>query len=425
MLKLQLYMVHGMPDFPLSSRRLNVDHVSKLEQLMPQTSFEEIATDFLLANPEESAYFLDSNHLRVRVGLFRDQFMPEDKNAFPAYAVKANSNEHVLRILNEEGINHFDCATPTEIRMMNGINQKSINFYNNPLKRNCDIVDAAHMGVKHFTVQTHDEIQKVFMSTYGLIKPEDLEIAVRLQTLNNAAAINLSTKFGASVPEVTSMFEHIRSLGMVPGISVHTGSQNSDPKTFHTAIEKMMDVIKREGRVNTLNVGGGIPVNYCGDREYDIGYYIQVINESLRGIIGEIFDNDSYKLIIEPGRSMVADSIKLVVPVLSREKRGYMDSIYIHDGIFGSFNPADTPNVEAAFKVLRQEGNQIIEVPMDDLQKFEVFGCSCDSADKLPNKMLPKDVKAGDFILHETAGAYTSACRSDFNGYSEHSWVIY
>lgn len=418
-------MVHEIPGPSLPLGQINKAHIIKPNVAISQTSFEEVVAEFLLANPEESAYFLDSTHLREKARIFLNEFMPEDSRAVTAYAMKANPNEQVLKILTEEGINYFDCASPTEIRTMRGINPDAINLYNNPLKRKQDIVVAAHMGVKHFTVQTHREIQKVFKETYGIIKRGDLEITIRLQTLNDAAAINLSTKFGAKIYDVLGMFDHLKFLGIVPGISIHTGSQNSDPQTFHTGIEKMMDIIKKKGKINTLNIGGGIPVNYLGDRKYDIADYLQIINGALRGVIGDVFDNDNYKLIIEPGRSMIGDSIKLIAPIISREKRGDMDSIYIHDGIFGSFNPADTPNVEAAFKVLRQEGNEIIELPMENLQKFEVFGCSCDSADKLPNKMLPKDVQEGDWILHETAGAYTSACRSDFNGYAEHGWIIY
>lgn len=420
-------MVHGISGSSLPLQRIDKDKapVIKPQTTIPQTFFEEVVAEFLLANPEESAYFLDSAHLREKARIFLNEFMPEDSRAVTAYAMKANPNEQVLKILTEEGVNYFDCASPSEIRTMRKVNSDAINLYNNPLKRKQDIVAAAHMGVKHFTVQTHREIQKVFKETHGIIKREDLEIAIRLQTLNDAAAINLSTKFGATIPDVLGMFEHLKFLGIVPGISIHTGSQNSDPQTFYTGIEKMMDIIKKKGKINTLNIGGGIPVNYLGDRKYDISDYLRIINGALRGIVGEVFDNDNYKLIIEPGRSMIGDSIKLVAPIISREKRGYMDSIYIHDGIFGSFNPADTPNVEAAFKVLRQEGDKIIELPMENLQKFEVFGCSCDSADKLPNKMLPQDVQEGDWILHDTAGAYTSACRSDFNGYAEHGWVIY
>jgi ornithine decarboxylase len=420
-------MVYEIPGLSLPLWRIDENKVPviKPQITIPQGSFEEVVTEFLLANPEESAYFLDSTHLRGKARIFLNEFMPEDSHAVTAYAMKANPNKQVLEILTKEGIDYFDCASPSEIRTMKGINSDAINLYNNPLKRKQDIVAAAHMGVKHFTVQTHREIQKVFQATYGIIKREDLEIAVRLQTLNDAAAINLSTKFGAPFFNVLEMFEHLKSLGVIPGISIHTGSQNSDPKTFHTGIEKIMDIIKKKGKINTLNIGGGIPVDYLGDRKYNIIDYLQVINGALRGVVGDIFDNDDYKLIIEPGRSMIGDSIKLVAPILSREKRGHMDSIYIHDGIFGSFNLADTPNVEAAFKILRQEGDRIIELPIENLKKFEVFGCSCDSADKLPNKMLPQDVREGDWILHETAGAYTSACRSNFNGYAEHGWIIY
>jgi len=418
-------MVSRSSEMSLLNNLVNAREGVKCKPLSSLSSFEDIAAEFLLTYPEESAYFLDSTHLREKVGVFLSQFMPEDSNAVTAYAIKANPNEQVLRILTDEGIKYFDCASPSEIKTISSIDNNAIGLYNNPLKRRQDIVLAANMGVKHFTVQTHSEIQKVFQETHGIIDPKDLEIAVRLQTLNDAAAINLSTKFGATTHDVLGMFKHIRTLGIVPGISIHTGSQNSDPQTFHDGVEKIMNIVKKEGKINTLNIGGGIPVNYLGGKSYNITDYLNIINKSLREVVNEIFDNDNYKLIIEPGRSMIGDSVKLVIPILSREKRGQMDSIYINDGIFGSFNPADTPNVEATFKVLRKDGDKIIELPMQNARKFEVFGCSCDSADKLPNKMLPVDVREGDWILHETAGAYTSACRSDFNGYAEHSWVIY
>ena len=384
--------------------------------------FDEIdfATELF---PEDSFYLLNEGALRERYRTIDSNFLPGNQNSYVAYAVKANSRRRILEVLSSEGMTHFDCASPNEISLVKSVDKKNYPMYNHPIKRKTDIREAYRMGVTHFTVQTKREIEKIL----ELLRPapSNLEIAVRMMTLNSKAACNLSTKFGATQQATKEMLKFLKKHNIRAGISVHTGSQNSDPETMREGVEKMADVLKSIGKIRSLNVGGGLPVNYLGDKEFDIKVFLEVVSQAVSEILEDVFEDDDHQIIIEPGRAIIGDNIQLVSPVIAVEGRGTSPCIYINDGIFSSFCPADPPNYKADFKLLRKDQGQIYEVRDDEFEEFIVFGRTCDSADTLGKRRLPKSVREGDWILHSTAGAYTDSCSSSFNNFNPHKWVSF
>lgn len=374
-------------------------------------------------SPENSFYFLNEGAIRERYRVIDSNFLPGNPNSHVAYAVKANSRRRVLEVLSSEGMTHFDCASPSEISLVKLVNEKSSPLYNHPIKRKIDIVSALQMGVNHFTVQTKREIEKI-LELFS-VTPSGLEIAVRMATLNDKAACNLSTKFGATQEATKEMLQFLKKNQIRAGISIHTGSQNSDPATMRAGIEKMTDIIKSVGRIRSLNIGGGLPVNYLGNREFDIKVFLKVVSDAVLEVLEDIFEDEDHQIIIEPGRAIIGDNVQLVSPVIAVEERDTTPCIYINDGIFSSFCPADPPNFEADLKVLRKNQGLIQEIVDDDFQEFIVFGRTCDSADTLGKRLLPKSIREGDWILHTTAGAYADSCSSSFNNFQPHTWISF
>ena len=401
----------------LNFTKPNNNYISNSDNLLG--AIEEMLLEF----PEDSFYFLNEGDLRDRIRLIDQHFLPNNPNKKVAYAIKANSRRRILEILYKEGMTHFDCASPKEIALIKDLDPDTIPLYNHPIKRKIDIREAANMGALHFTAQTKREINKI-INEFDVL-PSNLEVVARMQTLNNKAACNLSTKFGAPPEEVKQMLQYLDRENINKGISVHTGSQNSDPATMETGVEKMVQVIRETGKVKVLNVGGGLPANYLGNSEYDVRVYLNAVSEAILAVLGDIFDSDDYKVIIEPGRGIVGDVVQLTSPVIATEERNGAPCIYINDGVFSSFCPADPPNFNADLKVLRKEGSNIIEVEPAKGKDFVVFGRTCDSADTLGMRRLPSDTQEGDWILHTSAGAYAESCSSDFNNFQPHTWVSF
>lgn len=370
--------------------------------------------------PEEALIFLNDRSLRKRIRMLRRHFLSPEENAVIAYAVKANPQRKILETLHEEGISAFDCASVAEIAKVQEVSPRATIFFNHPIKKNRDIRTAATvMGVRHFTVQSIREVLKI-IENLDPISPSNVEIAVRLDTPNPHAGINLSEKFGAPAEEVPKIIEEIRYLGAQPGISIHTGSQNTDPQVFAAGIKSMLDIARAAGGVKAINVGGGLPANiHEGDR-YDLQHFLNTISTSIRSSIAGALSSQS-KIIIEPGRAMVAESMDLLIPVLSVEMRNGEPVIYIDDGVFTSFSDLVVHDWKYPFKAWRKDNKPLAE----RTRSFRVFGRTCDSGDCLGEIELPEDLREDDYLHVPAAGAYTDCQASQFNGFAPPRYLSY
>jgi len=382
--------------------------------------FRTVALEVLEKFPEETFCFLNAGKLRETAGILRDYFLPGNQARAIAYAIKANPKKRILEILSEEGIRHFDCASSGEIDAVKEINPKAEIFFNHPIKTSADIFHAAGSGVHHFTVQAHQEIVKIMNNAFPNMSPDPVEIAVRLRTPNEKAKIDLSTKYGVSHGAASSMIYAIRKMiGAVPGISIHTGSQNEDPRIFVEAIRYMADVARESGGVKTMNVGGGIPVNYAENDNFQLKQYVEMISAALESNSPGALLEDP-KLIIELGRAVVGECIDLVIPVLAAEERE-KKTIYINDGVFTSFSDYAIHGWQYNFKTIGEKGRTLSanKIP------YVVFGRTCDSGDTLGEVLLPEDLTDRDFLWLQNAGAYMDSQSTRFNGFDPPKYVSY
>jgi ornithine decarboxylase len=387
----------------------------------PGRNFGPVAQEILVAHPEDSFCFLNIGKLRERIGVLRDHFLPDNPHRAIAYAVKANPKRRILEILTDEGVNHFDCVSQKEIDSVKRVNPGAEVLFNHPIKTAKDIRYASsRYGVGHYTAQSHREIEKILDNASPALHDRQVEIAVRLKTPNERARINLSPKFGATDAEVGKMIREIRRhFNCVPGISVHTGSQNGDPETFTDAIRKMADIARREGGVKTMNVGGGIPVNYFPGDHFDIKEYLQTITRAVESDTSGAFLDDP-KIIIELGRAIIAEAVDLVIPVLAVENRE-KPCVYFKDGVFSSFTDYAVHGWIFNFQPLRTLGDGFSARIVPD----ELYGQTCDSGDTLGEVYLPDDIREGDYIWVANAGAYLDCLHSKFSGHEAAQYVTY
>lgn len=370
--------------------------------------------------PEETLLFLNEKHLRERARFLKSQFIEKENGGQMAYAVKANSHQRILRLLSEEGIDAFDCASPDEITAVLSVNPEAQILYNHPIKKEKDIRWAVDMGVRHFTAQTITEVRKILRNSRQ-VKTHSLEIAARLDTPPNPhAGIDLSEKFGASEGKVRQMIREVKSSGAKSGISIHTGSQNSDPEIFCRGIQKMMQVAYEESGVHSINIGGGLPANILKTDRFKLEEFMTVITATIRSSIDGVLKKNQ-KIFMEPGRAMVAESIDLLIPILSVEERNGEKVLYMDDGVFTSFSDAIIHGWKYEFRTWKKGGEKHSRKKIP----FRVFGRTCDSGDNLGYIDLPEDIQTGDYLHIPTAGAYTDSQATKFNGFHPPEYVSY
>lgn len=343
-----------------------------------------------------------------------EQQLDELMDGFPYakvyYAIKANPMPELLRILRDKGCN-FDVASRYELDkvMAEGVSGDRIS-YGNTIKKAADIRYFYEKGVRLFATDSEADLRNIAQAAPGS------KIFVRILTEGSSTADwPLSRKFGCQSDMAMDLCIMARELGLVPyGISFHVGSQQRDIGAWDSAIAKVNYIFERlkvedDIELKMINMGGGFPANYIS-RTNDLKTYADEITRFLK----EDFGEDLPEVILEPGRSLVANAGMLVTEVvlISRKDRtGLHRWIYQDAGKFGG---------------LIETMDESIKYPLYVEKKGEAESCvlagpTCDSADILYENykyQLPLNLAMGDRIYWFSTGAYTTTYSAvEFNGF--------
>ena len=317
----------------------------------------------------------------------------------PHYAVKANPDRRVLKVLAQEGVG-FEIASTAELDLLLSLGVSAAEvFFSNPVKSREAIAYAAGKGVEWFVIDSLDELRKVHE-----VKP-DAKQYLRIAAPNIGSDWPLSGKFGAGASETREIISTAAKLGAdLAGVTFHVGSQCRNPENWRVAIEKarsLFDLMLKTGlKPRLLNIGGGYPVRHVKPIP-SIEIIGEVVNEALKAFPAEV------RVVAEPGRYLVSDAAYFVCRVIGTTTRGGKRWMHWDAGLFGGLTEA-----EEGLKLHFRTDRSGPDVP------WHVAGPTCDSVDViLRDELLPSDLQEGDFIYIRNAGAYTTAYASEFNGF--------
>lgn len=358
--------------------------------------------------PARPLYIYDLERMRYQAKRFCSAFAGK-----PLYAVKTNTDENAIRALISGGIKAFDVASLDEIRRVKAVMPNAELHFMHPIKTPEDIRAAYfEYGVRHFVLDHEDELFKIIRETE---LAQDLSLTVRISLpKNDDALIDFSAKFGAAFDDALMLLEKCRPVSKTLGLSFHVGTQTVTPAKYDLAIGYCARLIDASGvQVDSLNIGGGFPVAYTGDDGLDtIETYMDHINAALaKNGLSEL------KLLAEPGRVLVAESVKLVARVELRKG----DVLYINDGVYGGlFDAARWVGTEFPVSAVS------CDRPFDGSKAgFRLAGPTCDGLDMMDGPFeLPADIGMGDWIIFENTGAYSQVLRSDFNGFGAYDVAV-
>lgn len=320
------------------------------------------------------------------------------------YAVKANPSPDLLRTLWEAGITHYDVASIVEVRLVATTLPEAKLCFMHPVKAEEAIEEAyfSH-GVRTFSLDTVDELDKIMRATRGAT---DLELCVRIRVSSDYSELSLASKFGAELGETKELLMATRQAADALGICFHVGSQAMSPHAYTQAIERVRAaIVEAAVTVDIIDVGGGFPSVYPGMEPPALELYFDAIHRGFESLPVSY----SSELWCEPGRALSAEYSSLVVRV--ERRRG--DELYINDGAYGALFDAAHIGWRFPVALLREDESRT------DLKAFSFYGPTCDDMDRMAGPfMLPNDIKVGDYIEIGMLGAYGSAMRTDFNGFS-------
>jgi ornithine decarboxylase len=385
--------------------RSSIARKSALPKQQPQEQLfdthPEVSLDFEIvrqaARQKYTRPFLivDTAIVREKVRRFRAA-MPRVR---PHYAVKANPDRRVLKVLTQEGAG-FEIASTAELDLLLGLGVPAAEvFYSNPVKARESVAYAAAKGVEWFVVDSADELRRVHE-----VKP-DARLYLRIATPNIGSDWPLSGKFGAGAADAREIVALAARLGAdLAGVTFHVGSQCRNPENWRVALEKaraLFDAMSKAGlKPRLLNIGGGYPVRHVKPIP-SIETIGAVVNEGLKAFPEEV------QVVAEPGRYLVSDAGYFVCRVLGTATRGGKRWMHWDAGLFGGVIESSE-----GLKYRIRTDRAGPDVP------WTVAGPTCDSVDiVMRDEPLPSDLQEGDFVYIKNAGAYTTAYASQFNGF--------
>lgn len=334
--------------------------------------------------------------------------------AFPGdvlYAVKCNPEPRVLRALAAGGVEHFDCASLAEVRLVRTLLPGAKMHFMHPVKARPAIAEAfARWDVTDFAFDHADELTKIIQETVrvGLVgDPPALGLFVRLALPKGGAVYDLSGKFGAPPEQAIRLLRAARPHASRLGITFHVGSQCLDPAAYSRALILAGEVVAAaEVPVEIVDVGGGFPVAYPDMTPPPLAAFIAEIRRSAAAALPS-----GSQLWAEPGRALVAGGGSVVAQVQLR--RG--DALYINDGVYGNLSDAGVLGFRFPARRIRLGEAEACATELTD---FRLFGPTCDSVDRMNGPFrLPADMREGDWIELGQLGAYGACLSSRFNGF--------
>ncbi|HEU5486150.1 MAG TPA: type III PLP-dependent enzyme, partial [Microlunatus sp.] len=318
------------------------------------------------------------------------------------FATKCNPDRALLQHLHRLGCG-FEVASTPELDLLTDIGVRPADLiFSNPVKPWWHIREAYAAGVRRFAADSDDELTKLAEHAPGT------RVLIRVAVAPAASDVPSEGKFGVDADEAVRLVLAAADAGLRPwGLAFHVGSQMTDPNAWIDPIVSSAVIMERllaaGVRLSALDIGGGFPADY-GQPVPPIEAYGDTIARALATLPYEV------EVLAEPGRGIVADAGRLHTTVIGTATR--LDRRWLHLDV-GAFNGA-----MEALETARQ-----LVLPMSDcrggpLGTWTVTGPSCDSQDTLrDDAMLSRDLQAGDRVVLHTAGAYTTAYASTFNGF--------
>ena len=335
----------------------------------------------------------------------------EMRAAFPgagiSYAVKACPAPEVVRLLADLGAG-FDVASPAEIEicLAAGVAPASLS-YGNTIKKATDVAGAYAAGVRRFATDSAGDVDNLARHAPGS------EVFCRLFVSDAGARTPFGRKFGCSEEMAADLLLRAQTLDLRPcGVSFHVGSQQMDPSAWEAGITRAGRVtaaLRHAGvHTTTVNLGGGFPARYT-EPTRPLSDYAAAIAESL----DRHFD-EAPRVLIEPGRAIVADAGVIRTEVVLVARKDYDDDhrwVYLDIGRYNGLAETEGEAITYRLSPGRQE---------TELGPVVLAGPSCDGDDVLYQRtvyQLPLGLRAGDHLDILSAGAYTASYSSvGFNG---------
>ena len=264
-------------------------------------------------------------------------------NAEIFYAVKANSNQAIIKLMHSLGAG-ADVVSVGELKraLSAGVESQKI-IFEGVGKSLEDILFAIEQNIRLINIESLEELHQISSIATSINKKVNVGIRlnpnIESKTLDHISTGKKTDKFGISIDElenIVSSFKQTSSLNLI-GISCHIGSQIYNMNVF----EKIFNVMKnaahkilQEGiSIQYLDLGGGIGVQYMPTDP--------ILNlKDLKKLIASNFSNVPYAISFEPGRYLIAKAGYLITKIVTTKQNGGVNYLITDAGMNTLIRPS-------------------------------------------------------------------------------------
>jgi diaminopimelate decarboxylase len=323
------------------------------------------------------------------------------------YAVKANSNLAVLQLLAGLGAG-FDIVSNGELqRVIAAGGDPGKVIFSGVGKRDAEMRQALQAGIRCFNVESAPELERLsrVAAKEGRVAPVSIRVNpdVDAQTHPYISTGLKENKFGVNSSTALDMYRraatdpHLQPVG----IDCHIGSQITETAPFVEALDHLLELVDQLASehivLSHIDIGGGLGVTYRDEQLPATGDYLAALEQRLEG--------RPLELVLEPGRSIVANAGVLVTEVLYL-KPGSEHSFAIVDA---AMNDLLRPSLYNAWQSIEP-----VTPRAGTPQNWDIVGPVCETGDFL-GKQRSLCLEEGDLLAVGSAGAYGFTMASNYN----------
>ena len=340
------------------------------------------------------------------------------------YAVKANSNRAILRLLRDAGAG-FDIVSGGELfrAIKAGADPAKCTFAGVGKSRE-EIEYALEQGVYSFNVESEAELDYINEIASG--KKHRAPIALRVnpdveaQTHQYISTGRSENKFGIALERAAQVYERASKTPAITvrGVQMHIGSQITEAAPFVAAIEKIAPLVselKSKYAIEFFSVGGGLGIAYessiasgSGDwwtsqrsHPLTIQQYVDAILPPLTRL--------GLRILLEPGRLLVGNAGILLTRVRYIKETAQKKFAIIDAGMNDLIRPALYGSYH---EIVPVEGSSTSK---NRTEKMDIVGPVCESSDFFVQDREMPELRAGDLLAVMSAGAYGFVMASNYN----------
>ena len=323
------------------------------------------------------------------------------------YAVKANSNLHILKLLSDLG-SGFDVVSGNELKrcLLAGADKNKIVF-SGVAKTEEEITLAIENDILSINIESYGEFERILKVSKELNKKVNCALRVNpdiaIGSHKYIQTGSKTSKFGLDKESVLKISSQCEIDGPIKLTTVasHIGSQISDENLILESVDYLIEIAdeltKNGHNIEYLDIGGGLGIQYRDEEEGSPKILLEKVKELL--------SERDFKIILEPGRSVIGTAGILVSKVEYIKEAGEKKFAIIDAGMNDLIRPS-----------LYEAWHKVIEVDHQntDLDLYDLAGPVCETGDVLAKDRNLK-IMPGDHVAFMDVGAYGSVMTSNYN----------